>query len=428
MKSEKRKCKPGAIQKVCYRNKTFIFIFANMIMPVWFTYGQSILSPYSFFGIGQIHRAGTGVSSGMGGTGIALPSDLTLNSMNPASYSRIDSLHFIFDLGFSLKQSIYNSYLTNGNHFDGMINNIAIGFKLSRQIGLSVGLRPYSTVNYSMKETEKAEGEIVSVEKKYKGDGAINQFYVSSSIRLIKNLSAGINLSYFFGSINKSETSSSELFAQSYCVQQNYYIRSFYTDFGMQYAMDAGKYEFSFGITAGNRKQLNTSASSYFAAGYDTLKFSSSPLSISLPTHYGLGFSFGKINSFKIAADFEVSRFNGMISNNPLLTISDEKIISVGAEFRSGKYSPGQSERKTLYRFGGFYQNSYMEIDDIPISCKGITFGAGIPVKNNLSYINFSLETGTMGTKKKSLIHENYFLLHLDLSLHDIWFQKRKFN
>ncbi|NMB73388.1 MAG: hypothetical protein GYA22_14715 [Bacteroidales bacterium] len=387
-----------------------------------------MLSPYSFFGIGQIHKTGTGISSGMGGTGIAMPSDLSLNPMNPASYSRIDSLHFLFDFGFTVKQSLYNSSQTFGKHFDGMIRNVAIGFKPFKQIGISVGLRPYSTVNYSMKETEKAEGEIATVEKKFQGDGAINQFYYSSSIRLFRNFSAGINLSYFFGSINKSEISSSELFTESYCVQQNYYIRSFYVDYGLQYAFNTGKYMFSIGITTGNTKRLNTSSAAWFAVGTDTIKLSSESLTIGLPSHYGFGFLFGKINSFRIAADYEVSRFNGMTSNNPLLTITEGKRISVGTEFGLGEFFPGQSERKIRYRFGGFYQNSYMEIDGIPISWKGMTFGAGIPVKNNLSYINVSLEGGTFGTRKKNLIRESYLLLHLDLSLHDLWFQKRKFN
>jgi hypothetical protein len=128
MKSEKNKRILLVIHKIRFRKKIYFFLFVN-ILPFWITYGQSMLSPYSFFGIGQIHKTGTGISSGMGGTGIAMSSDLSLNPMNPASYSSIDSHHFLFDFGFTVKQSLYNSNQSFGKHFDGMIRKVAIGFK-----------------------------------------------------------------------------------------------------------------------------------------------------------------------------------------------------------------------------------------------------------------------------------------------------------
>jgi len=423
----------NGINKEVYNKMTSGTTRQTILLLKWLLTGsiisaQSMQSPYSFFGIGQIHRSSTGISSGLGGSGIALPSTLSLNPINPASYGGIDSLHFIFELGFTIKQSAFTSTIAKGNHFDGMVNYVALGFKPHKRFGLSIGLRPFSTISYYMTETEKAEGEIVSVKKYFQGDGAINQFYAGSSFNLLRNLSAGINLSYFFGSIKRSEISKSDLFTDEYSFQQNNYVKSFYVDYGLQYKIPLRKYSISIGIIEGNQQRLNSSTSAYFSVGSDTIHLQSPSVKISLPLRYGIGISLIKNENYSITADYEVFNFKGITSNNPLLEITDGKRFSLGAEISPGDISLAPSGKKTFYRFGGFYQQSYMKIDGIPVPWSGITFGAGIPVKNNLSYMNFTLEAGILGTRKKNLIKENYFLLHLDLSLHDLWFQKRKFN
>jgi hypothetical protein len=42
--------------------------------------------------------------------------------------------------------------------------------------------------------------------------------------------------------------------------------------------------------------------------------------------------------------------------------------------------------------------------------------------------INIALEAGQNGTTAKGLIKENYYILHINLSLHDIWFLKPKYD
>lgn len=66
-------------------------------------------SPYTMFGVGYIEPGGFGRNKGMGGAGIGLPSENSLNNLNPASYNSLDSLHFYRWYGFSGKerQSLY---------------------------------------------------------------------------------------------------------------------------------------------------------------------------------------------------------------------------------------------------------------------------------------------------------------------------------
>ena len=121
------------------------------------TFSQLSDSPYSLFGAGQIQNNGFGTNTGMAGTGIAYRSEAYLNNLNPASYSGIDSLNFIFEFGCfgnvsRYKTSSMSKITTNGN-----IRYIAAGFRIWRRWAVSTGIIPYSSVGYQINSSETVE-------------------------------------------------------------------------------------------------------------------------------------------------------------------------------------------------------------------------------------------------------------------------------
>ena len=56
-------------------------------------------SPYTRYGFGQLSDQHFGNSKAMGGISYGLRNGLQINASNPASYSAVDSLTFIFDAG-----------------------------------------------------------------------------------------------------------------------------------------------------------------------------------------------------------------------------------------------------------------------------------------------------------------------------------------
>jgi hypothetical protein len=58
----------------------------------------------------------------------------------------------------------------------------------------------------------------------------------------------------------------------------------------------------------------------------------------------------------------------------------------------------------------------------------GITFGMGLPLKRSKTSFNLAFEWGQRGTTDNSLIKENYMRLTMNLTLHEYWFMKRKFD
>ena len=67
-------------------------------------------SPYSQFGLGDLAGQSVGFNKGMGGVGFGFRKGNEVNPMNPASYSSIDSLTFIFDAGLSGQMTKYREY------------------------------------------------------------------------------------------------------------------------------------------------------------------------------------------------------------------------------------------------------------------------------------------------------------------------------
>ena len=154
-------------------------------------------SPYSRFGIGDIVSTGKGRSVGMGGAGIALNSPHMLNSLNPASYGRLDSMSFIFEVGVSANAYDFKAGELKHSEQDANFDYFAMAFPLTNWWKMSLGVNPYSNVGYS---TKSINSEYVN---SIEGTGGLNKAYLSQSFIPLKDLYIGINASYLFGQIKR---------------------------------------------------------------------------------------------------------------------------------------------------------------------------------------------------------------------------------
>ena len=69
--------------------------------------------------------------------------------MNPASYAAIDSLTFLFDMGFDFTSVNRREGSDKENSIGGGLDYINMQFPIARRFGMSIGLLPYSSVGYS---------------------------------------------------------------------------------------------------------------------------------------------------------------------------------------------------------------------------------------------------------------------------------------
>lgn len=402
-------------------------------------------SPYSRYGLGDLFNTYHGQFQGMGGSSIAIRNSDHINFYNPASYTSFDSLTFIFESGLHSRLSQYERNLSSRTNSEINFSYLAAGFRINKNWSASFGLLPYSSVGYQIETLNQIllpEGDFQIFSSAYTGAGGINQVYLGQSFRLQKNLSLGVNVNYLFGSINHSKivnfletngSSSQQYFNTKYI--NKLIVSDFNLDLGLQYEQKINsKNSIILGLTYMPEQSLRAFQSQFIekanSAGLvDTLLDTDSEIgSIDLPTKMGFGLSFYTSEKLLISAEYQMqdwskARFLGVQDS-----LMNSNRLSMGIEYLPNARNILSTLARTKYRIGGYYSNTYLSFNNNQLTDYGISFGVGIPVSRSKSIINFNIVLGTKGTIESNLIRENYGLMSISLSLHDIWFLKRKFD
>lgn len=103
-------------------------------------------TPYSQYGYGTLDDNATGAQRSMGGTGIGMRNNLQINIMNPASYTAIDSLTFMFDFSADYKASWYNENGASTKGQGGGLNYVLMQFPLGKRVAAR---RPASPLSHT---------------------------------------------------------------------------------------------------------------------------------------------------------------------------------------------------------------------------------------------------------------------------------------
>ncbi len=228
-------------------------------------------SPYSRYGYGQLSDAAFGAARGMGGASIGMRRNDQINSSNPASYSVIDSTTFLFDFGVSAQKGIFSEGANKETQPNGNIDHLAIQFPITKGVGASVGLVPYSFVGYQFGNTISKDN--LTGTTTYNGEGGLSQAYFGLAASPFKNFSIGANFNYLFGTISNSSTITNNNGASSTYKINQFHARAFKTDFGMQWNKSYGKDKnLCFGLTYSPKIKLNSEFDSItLTTGIDTI-------------------------------------------------------------------------------------------------------------------------------------------------------------
>ena len=389
-------------------------------------------SPYTRYGYGQLADQGSSNSKAMGGVAYALRDKYQINFANPASYTAVDSLTFIFDGGVSLQ----NTNLSNGtlkqNAKNSSFDYITMQFRASKWAAISMGLLPYANVGYSMGEYETIENSTESYSKQYSGEGGLHQLYVGAGFKIFKNFSIGANISYLWGDVTRT---TSESFPSSttnfpFTIQTNVGIRSYKLDFGAQYTQAFGKkHSMTLGVVYSPGHNLNNSAYELRVTGSSSSATSSQKdivADFGIPTTYGVGLAYMYNNRLTVAAD-------GMIQNWDKVAYMGEKDVfckrakmALGAE-----YIPNPIGRSYLahvkYRIGAYYSKPYYKIfGERAANEYGLTAGFGLPIPRTRSMISLSAQYVKTAGTNPAFLDENTLRICVGVTFNERWFFKRK--
>ena len=105
-------------------------------------------SPYGRYGYGVLSKPALGATESMGGISYGIRRGWSVNPGNPASYSAVDTLNFTMEMGVSGQYSKLSDGLNNQSFQNGNFDYLAFQFPVYKNVGMSVGLLPYSKVGY----------------------------------------------------------------------------------------------------------------------------------------------------------------------------------------------------------------------------------------------------------------------------------------
>lgn len=386
-------------------------------------------SPYSKFGYGLLSDNATIAQRQMGGVGYAMRDGRTVNVMNPASYAGADSLTFLFDVGTDLTLMWRKDADGFQRDWGGGISNVTMLFPVAKNLGVSLGLVPYSSVGYSFGNA------IDNGATSHQGSGGLNQLYLGAGYMPIKGLSIGFNASYLFGKTYNdvyayTNTSKTSLFEQ---VME---VRDYHLQFGIQYGFKVGhKTKLSAGVTFSPAKTLLGHA---FVQKYevnqgnnsqpDTVAWENLKGNFSLPDTWGAGIGYEWNDQLYAEADFTYQNWANAkykaMENFAATKLCDRYRIGAGASYVPDKR--GSYMKRVQYRAGGFYSRDYIMIGENHVKEWGVGFGLGLPSIGTRTMINVGLEYRHRGTAVAGLLKEDYLNLTLGINFNQTWFFKNK--
>ncbi|MBP7856687.1 MAG: hypothetical protein KAZ98_02275 [Prevotella sp.] len=406
-------------------------------------------SPYSQFGLGILSDQTSGFNRGMNGLGLGFREHNQVNYLNPASYSSIDSLSFIFDAGISGQITNFKEGGTKLNAKNSNIEYVVAGFRAFRHVGVSFGIIPYTNTGYSYSTSQNVnDANNTVVTNTYNGSGGLHQIYVGVGWEPVKGLSVGVNGGYLFGGYTRTVVNSySDSYANTLTKEYTSDVRNYKVDFGMQYVATINKkHQVTIGATygmghkIGGDPTLKLISNNTQTAVADTTVLTSDALKLEIPTTIGVGLAYNYNNKLKVGVDYNFQKWGSIetpeykLDTNGNATYDmvsgfykDRHKLTAGADYCAAEY--GRSFVKRIhYRAGVSYATPYYIINgqDGPKEISA-SLGFGIPIVNswnNRSMLNISAQW--VRQTAKSYITENTFRINIGLTFNERWFAKWK--
>ena len=394
-------------------------------------------SPYTRYGYGDLSDQSFGNSKAMGGIAFGLRDGAQINPLNPASYTAIDSLTFLFEGGVSLQNMNISGSGVKLNAKNSSFDYLAMQFRLHPRIAMSIGLLPFSNVGYSVSDSKVDNG--VSQTRSFTGDGGLHQLYGGIGVKVLKNLSLGVNASYFWGDITRTRTiiypATSESY--SYIQQMGASISDYNLDFGTQYTLDFNKkHSMTIGAVFSPKHKLNNDYT--VTTQVSTTNSNNLDATLELPNTFGVGFTYNYDKRLTVGADYSLQQWSktkfGVNTSddavredfNETYTYCNRHKVSVGAE-----YIPNLMGRSYLshikYRLGAYYTTPYYKIGGKEATREyGVTAGFGLPVPRSRSILSISGQFVRISGQESAFVNENIFRVSIGLTFNERWFFKRR--
>ncbi len=420
------------------------FLLGNsLVLKAQTTDALGTYTPYSLFGIGEVEKQGTALNRGMGGIGAGVRDNRFINYLNPASITERDTLAFMFDLGVE-QSNIYNSYKDSKSAYNTFnMRSIVITAPIYKKSALMFGVTPYSDMGYKFESTESNPllvSQYGDIKYQKYGEGSINQFFFGAAMNFFKNFSVGAQYVYYFGALNKYSNVNFNTDASFRKIETgwDYGMGASSFSIGLQHFGVLNKEKnifYTVGATYKHAAKLKGDLTRYAYATdesvRDTVVFDiNSNAKITIPEEFTIGFTVKKRDKWMFGFDYTRQDWNGKDFYETISGIdykpATAQSFKAGFEIIPNRYDIRYYFKRVTYRVGVYHEQSYVNIGGNQIKSTGVTVGLGLPIFR-YNTVNFAVDLGQRGSTKNNLVRERYVQFIINISLHDIWFVKHKY-
>jgi hypothetical protein len=404
-------------------------------------------SPYSQFGLGILSDQTSGFNRGMNGLGFGFHEHNQVNYINPASYSSIDSLSFIFDVGISGQITNFKEGTQKLNANNADLEYVVAGFRAFRHVGMSFGIIPFTNIGYNYATTSFVDKSLTTTATNtYNGSGGIHEVYLGLGWEPFKGFSFGANIGYLWGDytrslVNKYSDNTTNTLSKYYTGD----VRSYKLDAGIQYTAHVAKKDwvtlagtYSLGHKINTNPQCQVISTNSETSVSDTTTYIVNN-GLEIPDMFGAGFMWNHNNQWKIGFDYSLQKWADLqmpvysvVNEKPQYELSSDVFMNRSKFTLGGEYCPLENGRNFFkrihYRAGVSYATPYVKVNgqDGPKEISA-SFGFGIPIMNGYntrSLLNISGQW--VHSDATGLIKENIFRINIGLTFNERWFAKWK--
>ncbi|MCX2718088.1 hypothetical protein [Lentiprolixibacter aurantiacus] len=398
------------------------------------------VSPYSFFGIGDLRSIGTVENQMMGGLSMYADS-IHVNLRNPAAYGRLRLT--TYSAALSHKELSLTTSADKANSSVTNLEYLALGFPVGRHLGFGFGIMPFSSVGYNLVQ-RSVNSNGADVLNEFSGNGGLDQLYISAGLQLAENLHIGATVNFNFGTLNNNRVQSVQDVQLGTLDRRESRVNGFDFNYGATYYPKiTDKLTLFTSVTVNTQANLvsqNTQTIGSFSrttgldievVEVDLVAQGRKNTEIKIPTTATVGLGIGEDKKWFVGAEYsmqELSTFENEFITYENLAYQDASTLAVGGYFVPNYSSFSSYLKRITYRAGLRYNQSGIIVNDEEINNFGITFGLGLPLGRDFSNLNLGFEIGKRGTAVNDLVEESYVKVNLGLSFNSLWFQKRKIN
>ena len=434
--------------KIKMNKRLFATILTGAITLSGMAQVSKTLSPYSMYGLGTLADQSQGFNRAMGGLSMGLRGGTIVNMLNPASYSAVDSLTMIFDMGVSGQITNFKEGGVSMNRKTAGFDYATALFRVMPKMGVSVGVMPFTNIGYAFNYSERVGETSTSSVMAYEGDGGLSQAYLGIGYQVLKCLSIGANFSYFWGYYDKELViTTSDSYVNTVTKSYEANISSYKIDLGVQFQKPINTNNMlTVGATVGIGHKLGADAKlstiilnpQTSDSGEENTELKDA---FSLPTTFSVGATWAHKKSLTVGADYSLQKWGSLefpysndlndryeMSGSALL---DRHKVTIGADWIP---EPNPMVRRSFlksihYKFGASYATPYYNIRGGEKGPSEFSLSAGFAIPiinswNNRSLLNISAQW--VNSQMPNYIKENSFRINIGLTFNERWFAKWK--